>query len=618
MNPKKRNDITAILTGIRWILPLALWVSLCIFSRDFLSKVEERSFFQYDLFWLNGFLKTPSGLLSYCGAFFTQFLHIPWLGAMIWVLLLTASAELTRTVFRIPAGISLITYIPAAIFAAYNMTMGYMVYILNLPGYFFIPVLGYLWALLTVSVLRKASKPFTAILLYLLMGLAGYYIAGVFAIAGIITAVADCIVSDRGRRISIPSAVCALAVVIMAPILFLGTSSYNLSAGWTLGMPDHIFAMSRSRMQTPLIIALVWLLIMPFIHRLKNLFSARRVVITTQVLALSLTVALPAAFWYRDDNFRTELRMIHATDNFEWENVIGIYERIQDRHETDPSWQPTRIMVLLKDMALLKTGKDNDRTFDFDDGSQEQNRKFNLPMSLQIGKTYFFNYGIPGVCNRWCIEEAILSGYNNMTYKYMAMNAMLQDKTELALKYLGALEHTLFYRKWARQQRRLCTETSLIATSVPYDKILPLMCYEDIVRSDFDGCEYFMTEHFNGSSPQNTTPLYDRAALLFAMKSKQPTLFWARFFLYLDSNNPDRIGRSYQEAAYLFSIIGRNQTLLRTLPIDDQVKELYNSFSQIASKVGNISDLEARSAFPPHLRHTYFYYYYYVNKLQLF
>jgi len=127
-----------------------------------------------------------------------------------------------------------------------------------------------------------------------------------------------------------------------------------------------------------------------------------------------------------------------------------------------------------------------------------------------------------------------------------------------------------------------------------------------------------MTQHFNGSSPQNTTPLYDRAALLFAMKSKQPTLFWARFFLYLDSNNPDRIGRSYQEAAYLFSIIGRNQTLLRTLPIDDQVKELYNSFSQIASKVGNISDLEARSAFPPHLRHTYFYYYYYVNKLQLF
>ena len=225
MNPKKRNDITAILTGIRWILPLALWVSLCIFSRDFLTKVEERSFFQYDLFWLTGFLKTPSGLLSYCGAFFTQFLHIPWLGAMIWVLLLTASAELTRTVFRIPAGISLITYIPAAIFAAYNMTMGYMVYILNLPGYFFIPVLGYLWALLTVSVLRKASKPFTAILLYLLMGLAGYYIAGVFAIAGIITAVADCIVSDCGRRISIPSAVCALAVVIMAPILFLGTSS---------------------------------------------------------------------------------------------------------------------------------------------------------------------------------------------------------------------------------------------------------------------------------------------------------------------------------------------------------------------------------------------------------
>lgn len=496
--------------------------------------------------------------------------------------------------------------------------MGYQVYILNLPGYFFIPVLGYLWALLTVSVLRKASKPLMASLLYISVGLAGYYFAGVFAIAGIITAMTDMVLSGRDKKVRVLSAVCTLAVVILAPLVFLGTSSYNLSAGWTLGMPEHIFAISRSRMQVPLIIALVWLLIMPLIGHFRDLLSAKRTLIIIQFISLGLTIALPSSFWFRDDNYRAELRMIHATDNFEWESVIGIYDRIQGKHEAEQYWQPTRIMVLLKDLALLKTGKDNDRTFDFDDGSKEQNRNFNLPMSLQIGKTFFFNYGLPGVCNRWCIEESILSGFNNNTYKYLAMNAILQNKTELALKYLEPLEHTLFYRKWARQQRKLCTDTSLVADSAPYDKILPLMCYEDIVCADFDGCEFFMMNHFNGPSPQNTTPFYDRTAVMFAMKSKQPELFWARFFLYLDSNNPDKIGRSYQEAAYLFSIISRNERLLRSLPIDNQIKNLYNSFSQIASKVGNVSNQEAHSAFPPYLRHTYFYYYFYMNELQLF
>jgi len=618
MSQKEKNNTAEILAKARWILPVLLWIVLSFFSNEFLQKVEERSFFAFDLFWLRNFLYKPSGILSCCGAFLTQFLHIPWMGALIWVLLLTASAELTRKVFRIPNNLSLLSYIPASIFVTYNMTMGYIVYNLNIPGFFFLPVLGYLWAILTLSVLRKIQKPLALIMLTALLGFAGYYIAGFYAIVGIITAVIDIVLYSNCISCRIPTVTGALAAILLAPIAFVPTATYNLSTGWTIGMPEQIFSLSRSRMQLPIVAAMLFLLTMPLSRHFLNKLSGKPLSSIIQGLALAVTIAIPTVFWFRDDNFKAELQMINAVDNLEWENAIDIYSRLQKKHEKESSWQPTRVLVLLKDLALIKADKDGQLAFNFDDGSKIQKRDFNLPMSLQIGKELFFYYGIPGLCNRWCIEESVLSGWNNMTYKYMAMNAILQGNTCLAMKYIDKLRHTLFYRKWAKQQLELCGNNSFVSTTSPYDKILPLMCYDDKVCSDFDGCELFLTNHFNGPSPLNSTPLYDRVALLFAMKSKQSTLFWTKLFLYLDSNNPSKIDKYYQEAAYLFSINSRNEELLKSLPFDNNIKNIYNTFIDKASKVRNKNNEEARAIFPPNLRHTFYFYFYYINELQMF
>ena len=199
------------------------------------------------------------------------------------------------------------------------------------------------------------------------------------------------------------------------------------------------------------------------------------------------------------------------------------------------------------------------------------------------------------------------------------MIAILLNDTILAKEYLNKLKKTIFYRKWANEQLRLCDDQSLIVQTAPYDMILPLMCYDDMVTSDKDGCEMFLARHFNGLKPRKTTPLYDRVALFYAMESKQTDLFWTRFISFLNSNKTSSLGRNYQEAAYLFSVINNSKTL-ETLPFDDKTKELYSSFMKKAIKVGNINtSLEkARSVFPANLRHTYFFYYYFVNELQMY
>ena len=615
MNQKKENNIPGILAKTRWILPIALWGVLTFCSYQFLLKVEERSFFVYDLFWLSDFFRKPSGILSCCGAFLTQFLHIPWMGALIWVLLLTASAELTRIVFRIPRDLSILTYIPAAIFVTYNMSLGYNVYLVNLSGYFFIPVLGYLWILLTVYVFRKLPK--TALIpVAIIWGFAGYYVAGFYSLAGMVIAGLDIYLSDRKNTVSILILACAAATTLLAPIVFIGTTTYNLSAGWTIGMPEQVYGLTLSRMQLPLILAVLCLL--PALPgRFISKWPGSKASAIIQSIALAAVIAAPASMWFRDDNFKAELGMIHAADNLEWDKAVSILDKVSKKHEKDESWQPTRPMIMLKDLALIKTGQEGNYAFNVEEGDKSQKRELAITMSLQIGRILYLNYGLPGLCNRWCIEESVLFDWNYMTYKYLAMNAMVLDDKQLAIKYLDQMEHTLFYRKWAKQQRQLCNDRNMLAKTAPYDMILPLMCYDNTVCSDFDGCEYFLMNHFNGPSPEKSTPLYDKVALFFAMKSKQPTLFWTRLFLYLDSNNPSKIDRYYQEAAYLFGNIEHNE-ILEALPFDEKAKDLFKAFQQQASRVGYKKLKEAQNTFPAYLRHTYYFYYYYVNELQMF
>ena len=600
----------------RWIPPVALCVILFFISHEFIYGVEERSLFVYDLFWLKDFLNKPSGILSCCSLFFTQFLHIPWLGTLIWVILLILSAELTRIVYRIPVSLSALTYIPAAIFVSYNMSVGYALYLISLPGFFFMPVLGYMWALLTVVVLRKVHKPVWLATLFVIWGFAGYYIAGFYSLAGIAAACVDTMLSDRGRSCRLAALAGTLVPLLLAPVAFVGTTTYNLSNGWIIGLPEKDFGITPLKMQYPLMLAMALAVVAPMSKYLGRM-SGNKAPLIIQTAALALFISIPSVFWFRDETFKAELGMIHAANTLEWQEAVDIFDGLQSKHANDTSWEPTRVLVLLKDLALIKTGQESERSYSFENGSKMQNNDCVVPMSFQIGKILYLHYGLPGISNRWCSEEAVMFGRNYMTYKYYSIIAILFNDTNLTKEYLGTLKKTLFYRKWANEQYRFCDDPGLRAQAAPYDMILQLMCYNDLVTSDSEGCESFLARHFNGPRPRRATPLYDRVALFFAMDSKDSDLFWQRFVTFLDSNPTSSVGRYYREAAYLFSVLDNSSTL-ETLPFDDTTKELFSSFLEKAYKVGNVSLEEARQAFPANLRHTYYFYYYYVNELQMF
>lgn len=616
MNPKKKNNIADTLAKAGWALPIIIWAVLACLAGSFLHMVQERSIFEYDLFWITGYLVKPSGALSVCSLFLTQFLHWPYAGALIWVALLTAAARLTARVFGIPSNLSLLAYIPSAIMFTYNMSLGYIIYAVQLPGFFFMPVLGYLFALLTITVLRKPLKPAVTAAVVLIWGLAGYYAAGFYALAGIAASAVDAAFSEKSRQHRIWHIAGALTVIVIVPITLLDTTTYSLSSAWTIGLPQEMFEVPASRLQAPLAAAMLIPVLAPVIRRFVKIGTAY-IALTIQCVSLAALMAVPATLRFSDDNFKAELSMILAADDLDWDKVITVYENISSRKEKEASWQPTRIMVMLKDLALIKTGQEADKGFAYDDGSAQQKTRWTIPSSFQTGTLMHFHYGLPGTCHRWCYEESVLSGWTCRTLKYAAMNAIAGGHAALAERYLSHLENTVFYCKWARQQRSLCHDMDKVAVTAPYDQVLALMCYDDEICSDDAGCEYFIMEHFNGPSPAQSTPQYDRVALYFALKSKQPSLFLTRFLIYMESNNPQTIGRHYQEAAYLSGILTHND-LLKSMPFDERVTKNYDTFAKNLNRYGKMSIEQSRTVLPANQRHSYYYYYYYVNELQMF
>ncbi|MBQ9386162.1 MAG: hypothetical protein IJU24_04705 [Bacteroidaceae bacterium] len=598
------------------ILPLLFTVILIICSRDYLLQIEGRSIFLFDWFWIKDFLNKPAAPLNCLGMFFTQFMHLPWLGALLWTALLSVSAIATSRVYGIALQRDVIAMIPSFILAGANMSLGYLIYIMNSPGYFFSPVLGYLFTILAVVLFRKIKSPILRPLFIIAWGIAGYWFAGYYAFAGLAAAFTDLVMSRPKRSDTITAAAATASVILLAPLALYGLTTYNLSQSWSLGLPTSLYEETHFRTFGPVITATLVPVLLPFLKRITG-STTRSALFRIPVLTIS--VILLYLSWSKDINFRAEISMLEAANELEWEKPVEILQELSSRADKKPDYQPTRVMVLLKDLALVKTDREGQAAFSFDDGSMKQKNSYDIPMVLQIGKVLYLHYGIPGFCHRWCLEETGEFGWSYSGLKYLTMASISMNDRKVVLKYLDMLDHTLFYRKWSASQRMLCQGNADFSKVSPYDHILPLVCHEDRLSEDVRGSEFMLDHHFLGARPANATPMYDRVALFWALKSQNSTAFWTKFLLYIESAGFFQLDRYYQEAAYLYSHLGNDKALM-SLPYDNNTKQLYDSFMTAARKYSSgINTLQdARRLFPEQLRNTYFYYYYFVRGLQSF
>ena len=626
-----------------YLLAALLWGLLAFHEQYFLKKVEDLSLFMFDGQYINDAIRIPGGLIGIAGSFFTQFLYIPWLGSLIWVIMLLIIYQLTIKAFNIPQHLGALAIIPPALLVIADMSIGYGIFIIRQQDYFFTPLIGCITALLTLLAFNRIRSALGKTVLIILWTAAGYPFLGIYALAGTLTiAVYALAAGNAPLKERLTVCLTGIALIFLLPIIaYSFYTTFRLADSWQLGLPSVSNISWTYAIKTPYVLTLLFLPVLAIVSRWC--LNVRNIIFQTAVYVCSVTAVW--GFWFKDGNFRTELKMSEAVDRLDWQKVIDIYQKTVKAHSqsdakayaartakltgvddpgtiesildkySDRFFEPTRTMVLYRDLALLKTDRALDEAFTMKDGSRLQKSCTQIPMTLQSGKQFYFQYGLPNLCYRWCIEDAVENGWNTGTLKYMSMLSILTGEKNMAIKFLDKLDKTMFHKKWSKQNRALLADTGLVAHSAPYDRIIPLMCFEDNMTNDMAKCESHLIKHFTGPRPAEATPQYDLTALFWTMRTQSIPDFWERFYFYLRTNQSKSIPRSIQEAAILYnSLESHGVELSYAAPI----RESYNKFTQYVQRHTVRTIRESSYPYSQQFGKTFYYYYYFIRDLQTY
>ena len=627
-----------------YILSAILWSVLAFSEHYYLKVIEDRSLFLFDIQFVMESFKVPGGFLGLTGSFLTQFLHLPWLGSLFWVILLLVIYQLTVRAFNLSGWSMSLAVLPPVLLIIGNMSLGYGVFIMRAQDYFFATALGCLSAVIPPLAVNRISSFSGKLLLIALWTAIGFPLLGTFAFTGSLSA-AILIFCNREipaqRRLI--TAATTIALIVLVPLLTYGLwTSYRMTDSWRMGLPSVSEESWTRAVTAPYQLALISILVISALpHRFKDKDTSP----VFRAVFFIISVAAVWLFWFRNENFRTELAMYDAIDRMDWEQVTAIYRKTEKSHArsdakayasrtaklseaTDKDaieaildkydkrfFEPTRTMVLYRDLALVKTDKALDEAFSMKDGSRLQKSRTQIPMALQSGKQLYFHYGLTNLCYRWCFEDAVEHGWNAGTLRYMSMLSILTGERNLALKYLNRLDKTIFYRKWSRQCRTLLDGTHDISKIAPYDRILPLMCFEDNMTNDMAKSESQLIRHFTRPRPAGATPQFDMVALFWAMRIQSIDGFWERLYYYLNSNQVKTLPRSIQEAAILYNSLERHGVEL------SYSKEISDSYDRFRKYVESHPVRTIRESAYPYSRQfgkTFFYYYYFIRDLQTY
>ncbi len=638
----KKTYLTALgpISGfLPFVLAVILWLVLAIHDGQILKKTENLSLFLSDYLFLKECLSIPGGVIGWAGAFLTQFLYLPWIGSLIWILLLLFSARLTVKAFSIPDRMAALAYIPAVAIIALNVSLGYGIFLMKGRDYFFSTVLGYISALIPMLIEKHLTSSWRIMLFRFVWITVGFMLLGTYAIAGVL---ASLISGIRNRNATVSCI--TVALIIIAPlVLYSFYTSYRLADTLYLGLPQISVRDWNTRIRTPLFIVLAYLPLMamaPFRRAdgLKWLHNGY-IFNTTCYLIFAATVYL---MHYGELTFRAEVAMSNAIDDLEWQKAVDIFNdaaksRIKAdarafesrtaelKGVSDPQlreeiiekysarfYEPTRIMVLYRDLAMIKMDKALDYAFTMKDGAHKPVSTTLVPIVIQAGKQLYLHYGLENMCYRWCFEDIVALGMSVNSLKYLAMQSVATGQWALAGKYLDQLDKTLFHRKWAHGQRTLLGNPDKVSAAAPYDQIQKLMCIDEKMSADLSKAELYLLSNFTSRRPVNATPEYDKVALFWAMRSLNDQQFWKWLSYYTKSNHVKALPIHVQEAALFYNSM---QKMADNLPIDNKVSESFNAFMKYADTHNIRSVKESKYPYEQRFGHTFYFFYYFSRDI---
>lgn len=612
----KKEFGAACLPGVL-ALCAAGW-ALLAYEKEFLFRAQELSLFLPTSLFYQTLAAYPGGTLSWLSAFCLQFFHYPALGVALLLLLWVGIMGLGAKVFRLPArwcALSLIA--PAALLAAIVQT-GYFIFYAKLTGYLLVPTLGMLAALCAAGVWRLLPDRYALRPVWMAVWAgAGYPLFGAWSFLGTFYQILLVWQPDpdpetapgRKRSVAMRMGVSLLGLLLTVGVplvAYHGYSQTDLACLYTAALPNfQVGNDTFFHFRYPYIVAaLAWVPAALAPRRTPGWLCAG-----VQLVVIGALVWGVKACWYRDANFDRELRIDRAVERLDWEEVLNIAR-------DGSGGAPTRLIVMNKNLALLRLGRSGDEMFHYPDGGTPPNAPFTVRLAQVGGKRLYMHYGKENFAYRWCMEDCVEFGWNIENLKLMVKACLLNGDWEVARKYICLLKKTMFYADWAKHYEAYLNHPERVAKDPEFEPVTHLMTYRDQLDGDNTMVELYLLKAFaNGDGDD---PLYQEQTLIAALLLKDIDLFWPRFFKYANLHaDVKHMPIHYQEAVYLYGNL-EHKVDISKMPFDPEVKETYKRFMDFNKQCGAMSEDQKAVAFYPQFGNTFYYYYFLVRNIKTY
>lgn len=598
---------------------------LLFFESDMLWKIEEQNLFLWQWLFFKEQMVVPGGMLTWLGTFFTQYLYHPWLGVLMlgaWWLLLV---WLVRRAFRLSGWWCLLAVIPVLFILVTIVDMGYWVYFLKLRGHFFVTTIGttavvaLLWGfrVLNEKFERGNGKYFSLIYVFLVCAIC-YPLMGIYALgAALVMAVwawrlPHAVANGKARRSrALLTSIVAVASVIIVPLVCYRYLYYqiNIVNIYFAELPLFFIQEEYHIYYLPYYLLLAFFVCLGLVDdRLKIKDGKSKMHLLSFIIALlflALSVAYAAYFWNRDENFHHELAMQRCIERLDWEGVLHEAGMQED--------EPTRAIVVMRNIALARLGRQGDEMYRYKNGSKLSNAPFIMRMMMVIGPLTYYHYGLPNCCNRLCTELGVEFEWRVEHLKYMLRCAVLNGERPLARKYRDILKQTTYYGEWAEETYSLLDRPDDIAKDGEMGFITHMMHYDNYLTSDQGYTEEFVMRHLSKST-YDGDPVFNEQALLASLWTRDTRKFWHHLADYVRLHPGKRPPIHVQEAAILFGDL-EERPGMESWPFDDSVRESYRRFTEIAPQYDGYEVEGLRKIMYPLFGKTYYYDYYLMSDL---
>lgn len=465
---------------LQGILSLLFAVAVALFwafpYRCALSYQEQYQLFLFTPSYFTERISVPGGLADYVGEFITQFYYVYAIGAILLALVFFCLQRLTWVLMR-RSGVSrswyLLSFIPAVALWA---LMGNENVLLS----FAIALLGMEELMFHYIIVRDHSRGWVAPAVYLLIAVpVGYWLFGPVVIGVALSAtynpyrpyetsqtLPERAVKSNSQTLLTPYGWALLSVLYFVAIVwlcghFLQYPYYKLFGGINYFRYPGIIPVMQW-----VVAALFALLPLAasYLPRLGGKKAVRAEVALLTIIVLATVPLLRQSF----DRATYELiDYDYLVRTHQWQRII---EKAEKRQASSP------MSVSCVNLALAMQGQLCDRLFEFyQNGAEGLFPTFTRDMTSPLPTAEaFYQLGMVNDAERYAFEaQEAIPNYrkSGRLTRRIAQCEIINGNYAVAAKYLRMLEHSLFYRQWAKSQERFLYNSAAVKADPEYGRL---------------------------------------------------------------------------------------------------------------------------------------------------